>query len=309
MPDFGINNNGSGFDLDDDNDVNSLLELASHGEEDDDDDNTSFFDENGEYHAKNTESFDNEYSENNVEEKTEDYHIDETINDHHNNQPAFDDEISANTNENTELVEENHPQYVNDGYHRENNQTMYHNEDNDTSSSERDYSNNHLNEDNDSVIYNNRKISVRTQKQEISDARTIIHVLDVYRALPESHKSIIAQFINMEEELDPDDEASVVISSIRADDMHYKTMSNLRSAIEEKDRIERVFFILDLPEYEIRKLGDLISSFSDDPIENDKSSMRYAKSLEQKVNELDSNIIQYVVEAQEVLEATRANDD
>lgn len=150
-----------------------------------------------------------------------------------------------------------------------------------------------------------KRIQMKSEDDSIREIQKAIRILDTYRQLSRDDKEAAIQFICVDSEnIDPSDEATLVVKAMYADPMLKKTMKSLRTAASQEDRVERVFYILKLPDAELFVLGDLVDKL----IENsglDKSNDRidYSKKLENCINRIDNRFIQYVISAESVLSA------
>lgn len=150
------------------------------------------------------------------------------------------------------------------------------------------------------------KVSIRKESEYIEEATRIIAALDTYRAIDSESRSIVAQFIYNDNEVDPDDESTLVVKALRADPMLEKTMVALQDSATEKDRVLRVFYILELPQDVLYSLGDLVGTFTNKEIPQNLEKIPFSKLVEEGVEGLDDKIISYVTATRNVLEAARS---
>lgn len=150
-----------------------------------------------------------------------------------------------------------------------------------------------------------RPVNVKSEKDEISEAQRIINILDTYRGLQSEVKDVVSQFVGNDS---IEDEASLVVKVVRADPMLYRTMTALKEAASETDRVERVFYILRLESDLLFSLGDLADSFNEGSITADRSDkIGFSKAVEDAINKMDRKIIDYVTATQTVLAASGNN--
>lgn len=147
------------------------------------------------------------------------------------------------------------------------------------------------------------RVSMRSEADDITEAGRVIRVLDTYRSLNSDTRSVVSQFIHNDNSHDPNDEALLVVRTLRADPMLAKCMRALGDSTTEKDRVKRVFYILRLPTDVLHSLGELVSMLSDSDLGNRNDQLAYAQSLENQVEGLDSKTIEYVKATQSVLDA------
>lgn len=149
--------------------------------------------------------------------------------------------------------------------------------------------------------YSSRKFNITTEEEDIKAVRKTIRILDAYRAL--NSKAIVAQLIYNENDVDPNDEAALVVKVLRSDPMLGRMMTALRESASEKDRVERVFYILNTEHDVLKYLGGFLETVADVTFENTHDHISFAKEIEKTINDLDSKIVQYVADAQSVLAA------
>ena len=147
-----------------------------------------------------------------------------------------------------------------------------------------------------------RKLTMKTETHFINETQRIINVLDTYRGLNQTVRSMVIQFIDVE---NVDDEAKVVVRALNADPMLGKTMEALRDSASERERVERVFYILRLSNDVLRSLGNLVTALTGKNFTDNADQLTYAKELEESINGLDKQIIEYIVATQNVLKAAQ----
>lgn len=275
--DFGVNDNNSGsFSFDDDSDLEQLLELASQGEVDADEsgigDATIFDDNNIEFVEEKEEPTPApKKTSTKGKRKTEPVAVvDEEPEPVYEDSDSFDDSYTSAD----PIVEEVAPEPVK------------------TEPATIDSSK--------TVKGVTQRPIIRKESDLIEEASKIIRVLDVYRGFSADVKGVVTQFVYNDNEVDIDDEATLVVKVIGADSMLGRTMSNFRESASQKDRVERVFFILRLPEDELESLGSLTTTLTGVEFENVKDRIGFSKDVEAAIDTLDSKIVQYV-QATEIL--------
>lgn len=147
------------------------------------------------------------------------------------------------------------------------------------------------------------RVSITPESEEIEKARKIISVTDVYRDLTNDVKNVVSQFILNDSDF-TEDEATIIVRAINSDQTLFETMKALREA-KESDQVERVFYVLSLEDKILYKLGDLVSIFTQEDIENSGRRLDYARSLVASIDSLDKKSIDYVVATERVLKAAR----
>lgn len=275
--DFGVNDNNSGsFSFDDDSDLEQLLELASQGEVDADEsgigDATIFDDNNTEFVEEKEEPTPApKKTSTKGKRKTEPVAVvDKEPEPVYEDSDSFDDSYTSAD----PIVEEVAPEPV-----RAEPATI---------------------DSSKTVKGVTQRPIIRKESDLIEEASKIIRVLDVYRGFSADVKGVVTQFVYNDNEVDIDDEATLVVKVIGADSMLGRTMSNFRESASQKDRVERVFFILRLPEDELESLGSLTTTLTGVEFENVKDRIGFSKDVEAAIDTLDSKIVQYV-QATEIL--------
>ena len=249
--DFGIENEGSGFAIDDGNSLDELLTVANMGADTDGEEDTAhFFDDNTAY--------------------TSDSQVADTTT----------TTVMSTVNTANEPVAHT--------------QTTYDNSEPNTVS-EKSHTTSH-----ESSV--ERKLTMKTETHFINETQRIINVLDTYRGLNQTVRSMVIQFIDVE---NVDDEAKVVVRALNADPMLGKTMEALRDSASERERVERVFYILRLSNDVLRSLGNLVTALTGKNFTDNADQLTYAKELEESINGLDKQIIEYIVATQNVLKAAQ----
>lgn len=149
-------------------------------------------------------------------------------------------------------------------------------------------------------------IHFKRESDQIADADRVIRVLDAYRALTAIEKSVAAQFVLNSTDVDTSNEPEIVVKVINSDAMLGITMKNIREMASEKDRVERVFMVLRLPDDQLDSLGEIIQSVSDSKFETTLRSDRigFAKEVEAAIDSLENDIVSYISATEGVLAAS-----
>lgn len=146
-----------------------------------------------------------------------------------------------------------------------------------------------------------QRINIMTEEEEIQKTAKIIKVLDVYRKL--SQKDVVAQLIYNQNDVDPADEASLVVKVLNTQPIYYEMMTSFREAATQKDRVERVFYILRLDRDILDHLGGFLETLSEVEFVDKHDQISYSKQLEHAIDNLDNKVVQLVADAQSVLSA------
>jgi len=166
-----------------------------------------------------------------------------------------------------------------------------------------------VNEPSSSASSTKPGIHFKRESDQIADADRVIRVLDAYRALTASEKSVAAQFVLNSTDVDTSNEPEIVVKVINSDAMLGITMRNIREMASEKDRVERVFMVLRLPDDQLDSLGEIIQSVSDSKFETTLRSDRigFAKEVEAAIDSLENDIVSYISATEGVLAAASDN--
>ena len=166
-----------------------------------------------------------------------------------------------------------------------------------------------VNESSGSVSSTKSGIHFKRESDQIADADRVIRVLDAYRALTASEKSVAAQFVLNSTDVDTSNEPEIVVKVINSDAMLGITMRNIREMASEKDRVERVFMVLRLPDDQLDSLGEIVQSVSDSKFETTLRSDRigFAKEVEAAIDSLENDIVAYISATEGVLAAASDN--
>lgn len=349
--DYGIDNEGTGFGFDDDEDMEQLFKAAANAAEPGDDTNDSHlsyvYDDNSSPNEQ-VSSDDEQDIKHNVSESEawhvvpdEEYVESEVI---VHEVPTYDDNVQEITNE--EDSYEKHEDFVVDK------ESEYQAEEENTYSNDRriysnspsveieehsyeeekqapvqpkrygthrsavsadpkpstpepivEQANSSIAETQDSTVKQQRRFNIPTEAEDIAHAQKVIRILDVYRGL--NSQNMVAQLIYNDNEVDHTDEARLVVQVLRADPILSEMMTALREAALEKDRVERVFYVLRLDTHILNYLGDFLTTIVGAEFDNSNDQIGFAKEIETVINELDSKIVQIVADAQSVLSASQ----
>lgn len=166
-----------------------------------------------------------------------------------------------------------------------------------------------VNEPSSSASSTKPGIHFKRESDQIADADRVIRVLDAYRALTASEKSVAAQFVLNSTDVDTSNEPEIVVKVINSDAMLGITMRNIREMASEKDRVERVFMVLRLPDDQLDSLGEIVQSVSDSKFETTLRSDRigFAKEVEAAIDSLENDIVSYISATEGVLAAASDN--
>lgn len=159
------------------------------------------------------------------------------------------------------------------------------------------------------AVQSRRRINIPSESDQIQDVQRIVEILDVYRSLkPGEMKDQVYSLITMDNE-PPESEAQVVVKALRAQPLLFETIRALREA-KNTDPVERVFYVLELPEDVFYNLGIMAIVFTDqDPINEQQTKTNYARQLVQIIESLEGHVMSVVENTESVLRAAVGHDD
>lgn len=296
--DFGIDNAGQGFDFDDgdETDLDTLLDISNQGaEEEDDDDSVLFFNNEKakEETRKSSKEPQSKFEEEESEEEDLEIYIDESPSE------SKTEEVITETYSEPETEEIVTPDSYETSSYQQEAETV---EEPEIVPEFREEAPAPPQEpvERYEQAPNIRRVTIKSEAEEVGEISKIIKVLDTYRKLNSDIKNVVAQFVDCE---DMNDESTLVVKVLRADPMLSQTMAALRDSASQNDRVERVFYILRLGEKLLYNLGSLVETLQEENIKNKEDKIEYSKNVEEAINNLDKKIIDYVSATQSVLSA------
>lgn len=148
-----------------------------------------------------------------------------------------------------------------------------------------------------------RRIHVPSEAEKIEEVNRIVHILNVYRDLsPAEVRNSVFSLITMEN-TEPESEAQVIVKTMNSKPLLYETIRALSEA-KNTDPVERVFYILELPDEVFYNLGEMAIVFTDDdPIPRNQPKTAYARVLVPIIDGLDENVMSIVEATEKLLEA------
>lgn len=297
MPsDFGINNDGGGFAFDDDSDLDQLLRIAAQGEADEESGDFGIFsDGEAEISAapidrgvRQSTSADETLLEAPSEQSPYPQHEEHQYGSNKHVVPPTENEHHQETTVSAPSPETASVKPIQSSYQEP------------IDTYQEPITN--FNNEPENSFTPHRPI-IRKEAEMIEETKKIIRVLDVYREFSDDVKNIVAQFVYNDNDVDITNEAQLVVKVLNADEMLAKTMTNLKETASQKDRVERVFYILRLEQNELKTLGSLVSTLTENNISSASDNIGFARELEAAIEKLDPKIIQYVVATESVLKA------
>lgn len=154
---------------------------------------------------------------------------------------------------------------------------------------------------NASTSSTSKRVKVPSEAEQIESVERIIRILDAYRNLTAEEKSVAIQFVT-DGELDSAEDEVVVVKVMNADPLLTKTMLALEKAYE-LDAVERAFFAVSLDSKTLHALGGLVSVFSSVDYDENQSNIDYSRQVVADITKLDEREIGFVKATGRVLAA------
>lgn len=154
---------------------------------------------------------------------------------------------------------------------------------------------------------NRARVRVPSEQEQVADAARVISIIDVYRKLSAEEKTVTVQFVT-NGDMDTTDDATLVVKVLNADPMLTTTMRALREAYEH-DLVERAFYAMSLDTKTLHSLGSLVSVFSDKEYDESLSNLAYSRDVVASIAELGDREINFVKATESVLAAAEIATD
>ena len=145
------------------------------------------------------------------------------------------------------------------------------------------------------------RVRVPSEAEQITDVTRTVAILDAYRSLSAEEKAVTVQFVTTGE-MDSADDATVVVKVLNADPMLVTTMRALREAYEH-DLVERAFYAMSLETKTLHSLGSLVAVFSDKDYQESQSNLDYSRQVVADIANLGDREISFVKATESVLAA------
>lgn len=275
MTEYLDNNEGTGFEIDDDLDFDTMFSEASQAAEDED--TSKYFDDNftGDSGVKNASQ--EEHNEERTEERV--YQEPQEEPSYQSEEPVYQEPRKEEPVYQEPLREEpvcQEPQREESAYQ--------------TTRAERQ----------EEPQKSRPKIHIPSIEDQIIQARRILNISDTYRKLSPEERSIAGQFISGGDEIE--EEFTFIVRAINADPMLARTMI---AATEAKSLtpVERAFYVIDLDNDLLESLGSLLVVFTEDEFPPLRERTKYARVLVKIIDELDQKAMSYIKATVSVLKA------
>lgn len=148
-------------------------------------------------------------------------------------------------------------------------------------------------------------LNIRSEADDIEQARRVLATVDVYRTMTTEVKRVVSQFLDPSRDF-TEDEAEIAVRAMNADQVLFDTMKALRES-KELDAVGRAFYVLGLPPLILENLCNLVAAFTSVEIDTHKDKLVYVRELVETIQELDKRAIEYVKATEQVLSAARAD--
>lgn len=135
---------------------------------------------------------------------------------------------------------------------------------------------------------------------QIPEVQRIIAILDVYRGLPSMNRNVVNMFLTRGK--DVSSEAEAVVHVLNADKLLIDSIKALHDA-KKIEPVKRVFFLLKLPENVFASMKTLLSIFSAEVKTSPSNRLDYAEELVFAIDKLEDDIIKHIDATESVLTA------
>ena len=151
-----------------------------------------------------------------------------------------------------------------------------------------------------------RRNTIPRFDEQVAYTSRIISILDAYRGLTINEKTTTGKIIYNTPDFDLQDESSLIVSILNADEMVGVTLKNLRKAANELDRVSRVFMVLKLPGDQLAALGSMVSRFFPDGVEyhfQPSNTIDYSREVEEAIDRIPKEQVSEMSSAESVINA------
>lgn len=145
------------------------------------------------------------------------------------------------------------------------------------------------------------RVHVPSEAEQVEDTARVIRILDVYRQLSNEEKAVALQFVT-DGALSKAEDAVLVVKVLNADPMLAATMRALREAYE-CEAVERAFYAMALDTKTLHSLGSLVSVFSGQDYDESLPNLAYSRAVVAAIAGLGEREISFVKATESVLAA------
>lgn len=151
------------------------------------------------------------------------------------------------------------------------------------------------------------RVRVPTEAEQVAETARMIRILDTYRRLNPEEKMVAIQFVT-NGDMDQAEDATVVVKVLNADPMLTPTMRALREAYE-AEPVERAFYAMSLETRLLHNLGGLVGVFSGEEYDEKQTNLAYSRSVVAAIARLSDREINFVKATESVLAAAEDSED
>lgn len=142
-------------------------------------------------------------------------------------------------------------------------------------------------------------MKVPTEQDQVQATARVIRVLDTYRHLNADEKMVAVQFVTAGELQEAEDEL-VVVKVLNVDPQLSESMRALREAWE-SEPVERAFYVMALSDVTLHSLGDLVSMFTGETTNHSSPRLAYSRSVVAAISTIDEKQIAFVKATERLL--------
>lgn len=143
------------------------------------------------------------------------------------------------------------------------------------------------------------QIHVPSGADELKRIHLIVGILDACRSLNSTDREIVGKFLAQDDEanLSEDELVYSVLTSSPSVRTGIRQIKEAKALVD----VERAFYVIELRDTDLYNMGQLISIFSEEEPDRNASRTQYARQLVRCVDQLDATLMQYVEAIQSVL--------
>lgn len=143
-------------------------------------------------------------------------------------------------------------------------------------------------------------IRIPKRSDRIAEVQRIIAITDVYRELPNHNRLVVDQFLTRGKKVES--EAEAVVCVLNADKLLVDSIHALHEA-KKLDSVARAFFLLKLPNNVFVSLKQLLEIFSAEVKTSPNNKLEYAEELVSAIEGLEDDVIGHINATESVLVA------
>lgn len=128
----------------------------------------------------------------------------------------------------------------------------------------------------------------------------ILRISSKYRELGEKERTVVSQFINNGKVIEAEED--LVMAVLNVDPALTRVMRALREG-RELESVDRAFYVIELDEYTLRGVGSLMTVFGNEEISTELPHSKYAREVVAGIDKLDDTSMELVTATEAVLSA------